>query len=1029
MNIKLKELEYQTRAVNSVCNVFNNKFFLCPNCEYQNPILNVNDNEVKKELMNNINKANNGIENVLLHKNAIIDSNSLFLDVKMETGTGKTYVYTRVIYELNKKFGIHKFIILVPSLAIKVGTQLFIENSKNYFNKELGYDNYLCLHSQMDGEFTKNKFPISVNNFYSNTLNRDISVLLANDDYFSEKRYGQCCEGSIIENLTYGNNRCPKDVIADTKPFIIIDEPHNFKDENTVMTFILNQINPQCIIRFGATFPERIERIGSGRNRQNNIIVDYKNLVFDLSTKEAFNKGYIKEVSIFNTEEMDSLVKNIKFSDFKKGEKLTVNYNNEIGEPKNQIINVGDTLGFLGEKFSKFKLESVTSKNAYFNGIKVNSFKDSKIIYSLSDFNESYQEGMIMAGLRKHFSIEKSNLNEKHLIKTICLFFISDIDLYRDRGNGRETTLKILFEKCLRNQIAEELKNINRKNKYELLYERFLNATLKNLDKNDINKYKVHGGYFSGDTDKKDDSEYSRILKEKSKTLNLINENGIIDVNENGEIILTKDDGTTTKEVTFNTFRFIFSAWTLKEGWDNPNVFTIIKLRSSKSDNRKIQELGRGLRIPVDVQMNRLDGESFELNYIIDNREKDFGDKIKVEIYGEEIKLNTKISNEILSKIAEKKNVSIDDAFAELIVEHIINRDGNIINVNMLITHYEDCINNKLKKSAIKMNPTNKGLMTKINKENYKKIKDLWELLNNRYYISINKNSFTEAECTQYIMEGINSIKESDYRNLININRTYSTNSNEVINTDYFYVDYEKMKYNDFLISLSEKTKVSILTLHTTFTEYASATGIENKITNDFFNINVRNKLADYINLRKFENLNEKFKYIKLNCDIKKTALTDDNGRVLDEIPANDIGVMGEGFVQSDKYLYDLLRYDSEIEKNNINSNANKEVIVYGKIPRRSIKIPKIDGHTTSPDFMYVIKENNNTQSINLVIETKGYENENGLSGNEIKDKKHQEKFFEQFKNDLAELNINFTYIYQLENDELNKLVDGLLKK
>ena len=557
-------------------------------------------------------------------------------------------------------------------------------------------------------------------------------------------------------------------------------------------------------------------------------------------------------------------------------------------------------------------------------------------------------------------------------------------------------------------------------------------ATLDNLERNNDNRYKVHGGYFAGEADNKEDSEYDRIIKNKSKTLNLINETGYIEIDEDGDIILTKEDGTKTKNITFNTFRFIFSKWTLKEGWDNPNVFTIVKLRTSKSQNRKMQELGRGLRIPVDIYMNRLNDEKFDLNYIIDNKEKDFAKLIIKEIYGDDgIKNGEQISESILNKIAQKLNIGNDDVFAKLIIEKVIDRNGIINDIDILLEKYGDCIENKLKEGAVRQNPKADNDTVKIRKENFEKIKDLWLLLNNRYYISINDNTFTDEECYKFVYAALNSIEENDCSNIINVNRTYNTNETESSDlvVDHFYVDYEKMQYNDFLITISENTFMPITILHKVICEYVADVSIDStKINERFFNRNVCSKMISAINEEKFKDLTEKFKYAKLDYGLKETKLTDEQGNALEEIQANLVGVMGEGKVQSEKYLYDTIRYDSEIEKEYINDNSNKEVIVYGKIPRRSIRIPKIDGGTTSPDFMYVIKENDSCKSINLVIETKGFDKQSDGSINEKKDREYQEKFFEQFKNDLQKEGIKFEYKYHLNNDELGKVIDNLIQ-
>ena len=386
-------------------------------------------------------------------------------------------------------------------------------------------------------------------------------------------------------------------------------------------------------------------------------------------------------------------------------------------------------------------------------------------------------------------------------------------------------------------------------------------------------------------------------------------------------------------------------------------------------------------------------------------------------------------------KIAQKLHCDEDTAFDKLREEKIIDRNYNIINVEELISKYEDCIGKNLRKGAIKQNTDDKSETVRIRKENFEKIKDLWKLLNHRYYISIDNNVFNEQDCLKIIFDALNKIDESHYINKININETYKSidNNSNIIATDHFYVKYDKIKYNDFIIRVSRKTLIPLHIIHKGICEYANDNSVQSsKICEDFFNENVCEKLIEFINECKYDKLTEKFTYMKLNHSIMKTQLTDDNGNPLNEIQASLVGVMGEGIVGSncpEKYLYDEIRYDSDIEKTYISDNSNKGVVVYGKIPRRSIQIPKIDGHTTSPDFMYVIKENDDCKSINLVIETKGFDKQSEGSIEEKKDREYQEKFFEQFKKDLEKEGIAFEYKYHLNDDDLNKVIDNLLKR
>lgn len=160
-----------------------------------------------------------------------------------------------------------------------------------------------------------------------------------------------------------------------------------------------------------------------------------------------------------------------------------------------------------------------------------------------------------------------------------------------------------------------------------------------------------HAGYFAQDNSDSDEA----IANEVADILH----------NKKGLISLRKEDG------SFNTRRFLFSKWTLKEGWDNPNVFTIAKLRSSGSDNSKLQEVGRGLRLPVDENGNRISNEEFKLNYIVDFTEADFAERLVDEINGELPETLT-LSQDALDKVAKERDVDPDDLFIELMSKKYI---------------------------------------------------------------------------------------------------------------------------------------------------------------------------------------------------------------------------------------------------------------------------------------------------------------------------------------------------------------------
>ena len=186
---------------------------------------------------------------------------------------------------------------------------------------------------------------------------------------------------------------------------------------------------------------------------------------------------------------------------------------------------------------------------------------------------------------------------------------------------------------------------------------------------------------------------------------------------------------------TLNTLRFLFSKWTLKEGWDNPNVFTIAKLRSSGSENSKLQEVGRGLRLPVDENGNRISNEEFTLNYIVDFTEADFAQKLVDQINGE-LPQTAIISEEKLNAVAKKIGKSSDDLFDELYDKRYIDRHLNIKpeTRDLFFAEYPDFATG-LSAGKVKDRNKDKPKPVKIRKAVYNEIKELWETINHRYLL------------------------------------------------------------------------------------------------------------------------------------------------------------------------------------------------------------------------------------------------------------------------------------------------------
>lgn len=975
MGLKLeKGLKHQTEAVDRISSVFENVPIHNTSCKYANPIINL----TSSVLLNNIKSLNKTLP--ISNRGQVNIGEYLNIDIKMETGTGKTYVYTKTIFDLNKKYGIHKFIILVPSLPIKLGTMSFIKSDEAYGHFKDQYDNKsidLYILNAKNNKKGKETFPSAIRGFVetSELIKNRISVLLVNMQLFKDNSMLTKDYASTVEDYSI-----PSEAISATKPFIIIDEPHRFSKGNKTFEFIENKIKPQCIIRFGATFPDV--------KNEKNIEKDYHNLIYNLGSCDAFNNNLVKGVKVKYLDSPDGNNKKLKVLSLENKKKARL----ELISDKNKKtfeLEKGDSLKQIDESFENVFIEGIGKSLFLSNGQELN--KGSEIFTDI--YSTSYQTVMIENALDAHFKTEKENFKRNDIIKTLALFFIDDIDSYREnKQNPQPTYLKDIFEKLLNKKILKELSNINENDEKELLYKKYLEATIEDISS-------THGGYFAKDNNDSDDNiaeEISQILVNKEQTLSIYRKNG-----------------------KFNTFRFIFSKWTLKEGWDNPNVFTIVKLRSSGSENSKIQEVGRGLRLPVNENLSRVSDEQFYLNYIVDFTEKNFANKLINEINGDIVE-NKVISDEQLALLSEKLNKTTKEIFIELLTKDYIdtNKNINIENRDNLFNEYPD-LNIGLKNNKVLNVNNRKEHLSKIRVNKFNEIKELWNILNRKYFISY--SNMSDDEIVNGIVEILKTGIEG-FSELIGYENTISTNDNgaymvQEAGTRYGSTD-ETIAYNEFLNKVYLSTNIPIKLIHKSFVAFNKSKVIDNS----FFNNNTLLNLNTQINNWKYKMLFGKFTYSSTEIKSKETVLTDSNGKPKEYVTEGTLGVsFDENTKPSDNYLYDLCLYDSELEKKNIMSNED-EVIVFGKIPSKSIRIPLIDGASYSPDFMYVIKKDNDIKELNLVIETKDYKNYDMIPSDQQFKIDCAKKFFEQLKQDGYDVKFKV----QINNTQISNLIKNL---
>lgn len=980
-----KDLEHQQKAIDVISQVFKGVYIEQPRLYFENPCIDVASPVIKSNIKQ-IQEAQNIPYEYRHFKPA--SNGCLNLDIKMETGTGKTYVYSKAMYELNKQYGLNKFIIAVPSLPIKAGTSQFLQEGyvQRHFTDGCGYDIDIevgVLEAvKNNGKKKRKYFPGVISDFVTGTCQntRKIYVLLVNMQLLTSAMLTSDYDGGIA-----GFYR-PIDALRATKPVVIIDEPHRFNTKKISFKVISEQIQPQCIIRFGATFPEITE--GKGKNKHTR--KDYENLLYDLNACVAFNNGLIKGVAKEHFESLSGKNEKIKILSIKGKKTVNLIKRSKEGE-KTYTLRKGDSLSLVSEDLAGITITAIGETEVGFsNGI----VKNTKEEIDVDIYMNSYQEQMLKLAIDRHLETEKENFNRDCRIKTLALFFIDDIASYRPDSNGKSPYLREAFERLLKEAIERELNNSAG---LSTEYQEYLKASLTDLSA-------CHAGYFSQDNIDKDENvakEVDVILHGKKQLLSF-----------------RKPDG------SYNTLRFLFSKWTLKEGWDNPNVFTIAKLRSSGSENSKLQEVGRGLRLPVNEQGWRVSNEPFTLNYIVDFTEEDFARKLVCQINGEIPQAMT-ISKELLNSVAQKQNKQPTSLLAELLSSGYVDLDYNIIESNCeeFMAKYPEFF--ALREGKIVDRNKTKPKDVYVRPDKFNELKELWEKLNHRYLIFFNN------ELNQKIEQAVADIFESEdfFSSVIVTSKREKVVRNEnedkvsvVSESGKSYVASRHIPYGIFLKKLSRLTCIPVTTLHSALCQFSKR--------NPQININeycteqtitkFHNKFAEWKN----NELREQFSYRRSNAPVSKTALTDSEGNPVEHIAMGRVGIKLEPGEACSKYLYDTIAYDSDLEKENILADI-EGVTVYGKIPRRSIAIPSITGGTYSPDFMYVVKRKGNDKpELNVVIETKDVENESALRKEEIVKIECANVFFKSLKED----GFDVRFRAQLRHEEMRGILQSFLK-
>ncbi len=528
-----KNLDYQLDAINAVVSIFdtgkNNTYTANPN---ETLILQTLEAVVQNGLEIDDQRILKNLQAIQKNQNIepISELESLDFSVEMETGTGKTYVYLRTILELNAKYNLKKFIILVPSVAIREGVLKTIEQTKEHFREiyNIGFGSFAYDSDKLNRvrDFVQsNDIQIMVMTIQS--FNSDDRVMRDTPDRFHGER--------------------PIDLIAKTRPVVIMDEPQNM--ETDLAKSSISDLNPLFKLRYSATHRE------------------IHNLVYRLTPVDAYRKGLVKKISVYGVKESDAGAFHFRVQSIntQKGKDpsaqvvLEVKRADDSYVQTEMIIATGDDLYRKSKKNDKYKDLVVQNVDARHGRVELSDGNFYQVD-TISDNKEVIFRTQIRETIKAHFDKQRE-IGER--IKVLSLFFIDRVDNY------------VPSDSLLRTLFVEEFTKLQKN------YEQFKQVDVHTVHKGYFASKKVKGVVEYKDStsgsSKEDKEAYDLIMKEKERLLSFA-----------------------------EPVSFIFSHSALKEGWDNPNIFQICTLRETQSIMTKRQEIGRGLRLPVDINGDRV---------------------------------------------------------------------------------------------------------------------------------------------------------------------------------------------------------------------------------------------------------------------------------------------------------------------------------------------------------------------------------------------------------------------------------------
>ncbi|OCH02947.1 type III restriction-modification system endonuclease [Aliivibrio fischeri] len=911
---------------------------------------------------------------------------SLDFSVEMETGTGKTYVYLRSIFELNQRYGLSKFIIVVPSIAIKEGVYKSLQITEAHFRdqfKNVQYDYFVYDSSKRD----------QVRNFATNDY---IQIMVINIDAFSKSFTDPSKETTA--NLIHRtddrlNGMKPIEFIQATRPVVIIDEPQSVVSTQNRKDAI-KSLEPLCTFRYSATLkeaPNLLYKLDSIDAYDRKLVKQIE--VASLDVKDGHNQAYVKLISVDNKKspisakiEIDAQTKAGKLQPRKqvtiKDGQVNDLFELSGGRSVYEGYIVNDIYCQEGNEYIDFTSRSeIVRLGQAIGSVDEDAFKRIQVAKTIEEHLEK-ELAFYHKVTTGHDRMDHSKILSQKGIKVLSLFFIDKVANYRGyTKDGQPVQGK--FAQWFEEEFAKQVV----KPKYQVLYPKIW---VEEGGKKVVNPIalqeltqSVHDGYFA--QDKKKDASGNPLYAESK--LSAKGEGGKTAADESAYNLIMKD-----KEKLLSMdekLRFIFSHSALKEGWDNPNVFQICTLNETTSVTKKRQEIGRGLRLAVDQSGERVP-YGFEVNTLTvmaNESYESFVEQLQKEIEEEEgIKFGTvashQFANILVSSDLDKKSF-LGAKASEAIFKHLLARDyinskgkiqdtlkealdNNQVDLPEEVAEHSEAIVAVLKKLS-------KGLHVKKHEEKRTvKLRDgsdgkqvvlgedfkaLWDRIKFKttYRVNFSVNELVEKCITEICANVVVAKAKFEYKKVtVEVEESGLNTINEKRKV-YTYED-GKIQLPDIVTYLTDQTNLTRQTI------IDILLGLGDKL--EAF----KNNPQRFIELT--GDVIRKQMRIAIVSGIKYRRIGDEAYYAQELFQEEELTGYLKDMVKADKSVYDYLICDSDTEiKFAERLESQDEVKLYAKLPPWF----KIDTPLGSynPDWAVLIDNDDDTEQLYFVVETK----------------------------------------------------------